>query len=412
MVHKNRRISFLILTLSVILSLSICFQETGDAEAASAALFSTSYVTTPGALYSGQSFVLKGIIKSRYKMKSVRAGICTTAGKWIRGEYGSADPAAKSYNLNRLDYKVAFGKAAPGTYRYVVWAKDVKGSSSFLIYKKFTVSKFTASGVTKPETIKKGASFTLKGKVSSTYKLSNAKVGITTTTGKWKTGSYVSVNPGSRTYDIAKADSKIRFGSLAGGTYYYKVMAKDSKGISKYVVSKKFKVTSTSASNGSVPVASGKKLSYNSTVIKSIGSQCPSGCAIYSMAYCRAVLDGKFTRGSYPTIRSRIINQYGMGSVWAHWARAGGTSIYFTTNSSCYRYAITQLNNNRPCILLVHNGYTGNTHYVALVGYVAGTTSSNAAINKFIALDPAYGGLRYLSTMRYYNTSTPQLVTF
>ena len=130
------------------------------------------------------------------------------------------------------------------------------------------------------------------------------------------------------------------------------------------------------------------------------------------MAYCRAILDGKFTKGTYSSIHERIIEEYGNGTNYAYWYKAGGTSTYYSSNRSCYRDAISQINMGRPCILLVHNGYTGNTHYITIVGYTKGTTESNVALSRLIALDPAYGTLKYLSNMKYYDHSTAQLVKF
>jgi len=157
----------------------------------------------------------------------------------------------------------------------------------------------------------------------------------------------------------------------------------------------------------------GKTISYKSSVVKSIGRQGVSGpCGIYSMAYCRAVLDGKFTKGKYSSIRSRIINQYGAGTYCAYWYRAKGTTRLYSSRKTCYKAALKQIRKGRPCILKVKNGYTGNNHYVAVVGYVSGTTYSNVSIRKFVALDPAYGTKKKLSTLKYYNSSRHQLITF
>jgi len=157
----------------------------------------------------------------------------------------------------------------------------------------------------------------------------------------------------------------------------------------------------------------GKTISYKSKVIKSIGKQGRSGpCGLYSMAYCRAVLDGKFTRGRYSSIRSRIMYQYGLGSYCAYWYKAKGSSHIYSSKKTCYKAALKQVRKGRPCILKVKNGYTGNNHYVAVVGYVSGTTYSNVSIKKLIALDPASGKKKHLSKMQYYNSSRHQLVTF
>ena len=106
-------------------------------------------------------------------------------------------------------------------------------------------SKITGSGITKPKTLKVAQAFTIKGKVKSTYKLKNVKVGICASNGSWKSGSGMtaSKNPKEKSFDIKSVDADILFDNLSKGKYYYKVTAKDTKGYAKTVVKNKFKVT-------------------------------------------------------------------------------------------------------------------------------------------------------------------------
>ena len=67
----------------------------------------------------------------------------------------------------------------------------------------------------------------------------------------------------------------------------------------------------------------------------------------------------------------------------------------------------------RPCIMNMHNNTTGNNHYVAVIGYVKGTTEANVNIKKFVYLDPVTAYKRYMSeTPNYVDSDSPQLITF
>lgn len=368
----------------------------------------------PSAFYAGKSFGVKGKISSKYKLTSVKAGVVTTAGKWVSGAYASAKPNAKTYSIARLDSRISFGRLSPGTYYYYVKAKNEKSGNTTLLKKKFTVSKFKASKCSKPGALTLGKGFTIKGSVKSAFRMTYVKVGIKTSAGAWKSGSYATAKPYATTYSVASFDSKIKFGSLSKGTYYYCIWCRDVNGVSKTVVKKKFTVAGgTTATSGAVS-SGGTSLAYNSSLISStIGAQKVSGpCGIYAMAYSRAVIDGTFTRGGYSSVYSRLINQYGHGSYCAYWSEAGGDSCYYTSAKSCYKTALTQVSSGKPCIINVRNGYTGNQHYVTVIGYTAGTTYDNVSLSSFIVLDPAYGTKKYLSNMKYYNNSSPQCITF
>ncbi len=279
---------------------------------------------------------------------------------------------------------------------------DLGGASGFTL----------SSDMTKPTTIKKGTSYVLRGKLYSNHKMTNVVVGVKSSSGSWITGKYISTNPNATSYDIAKADASIKFGTLAEGDYFYCVYAKDAKGYGNYVLKHPFKVTGLTPPS-LVTGELGTSLSYKSSVITAIGKQPYSGpCGIYAMAYSRAILDGSFTKGGHSTIHNRIISEYGNGTNYAHWYKAGGSNTYYTSNKSCYQDAIKQVDQGRPSILLVHNGYTGNTHYVTIIGYTKGTTASNVELGKLIALDPAYGTIKYLGNMKYYNHPTAQLIKF
>ncbi|MGI6257921.1 MAG: SH3 domain-containing protein, partial [Anaerovoracaceae bacterium] len=269
-----------------------------------------------------------------------------------------------------------------------------------------------SSNVSKPGTIQKGSSFVLRGSINSKYRMNNVVIGVKSSSGTWISGKYVSVNPNATSYDIARVDAAIKFGTLAEGSYYYCIYAKDVNGYSKTLLNHSFSVKGTTPPT-LITGEMGTTLSYKTSVITSIGKQPYSGpCGIYAMAYCRGILDGSFTKGVYGSIHKRIIGEYGNGTNYAHWWKAGGSNIYHTTNSSCYREVYKQINMGKPCIILVRNGYTGNTHYVTVIGYTKGTTASNVNLGRLIAIDPAYGVVKYLGNMRYYDHPDAQMIKF
>jgi hypothetical protein len=392
--------------------------------------FTISGQTFPTSLKPGKSFTIKGVVKSANKITQVKVGVCNSKGAWVKTAYYSrSNLNAKSFNiLSAADAAVKFSKLSAGNYSYRVWVKDITGSSKYVLNKGFKVSKntvatssasssrFTISGQKYPVSMTEGTRFTIKGTVKSAVKMNYVKVGVVNSKGAWVSGATYSCNPKAKSFDILKkADESIKFGKLKVGTYYYKVWARDVNGRSAYVLNKKFTVKSVKVNTATVVTTSvGKRLKYSSSVINAIGRQPYSGpCGIYSMAYCRAILDGKFTKGGYSSIHSRIINQYGLGGNCAYWNRAGGNSVYYSTQSSCYKAAYRQINKGRPCIISLRNTASGNNHYVCVIGYLKGTTEYNVAFNKFIILDPGNGKLRYMKDCSSYRSySTPQLITF
>ena len=108
----------------------------------------------------------------------------------------------------------------------------------------------TKSGVTYPTSITQGSSFVLKGKVSSNKTIDKIEIGVVNaSSNSWVSGQKVTQNPKAKSYDILKnADSKIKFGKLSPGTYYYRCWAhsggKAYKAFDyKFTVKKQTKVT-------------------------------------------------------------------------------------------------------------------------------------------------------------------------
>ncbi len=408
-------------SISLILALTGIFipQNVGEASAASA-IKATNY-SVPGNLYKGTAVTLKGKVVSTTKLTYVRVGIRTKKGKWISGKNVTVNPKKKKFNIKTVDTKIKFGKLKAGTYYYTVTAKNSSGSVATVINRKVTVSQMKVKSYTKPSYyMVKGRSFTLKGTVTSKFKMKKVRVGIVTTAGKWKSGFNKAVNPKSKKFSISKVDTSIKFGKLSTGTYRYVIYALDNKGKGRTLVSKTFKVVSPSTASYSSATAKiltltgCTRLSYNSSVIAAIGRQMKSGpCGLYCMAYCRAILDGKFSKSGYDTYYEKLYSVYGHNSNYSHWDEGGGDSIWFTTAKSSYVRAIREIKKGKPCIIKLHNGYSGNNHYVTIIGYTTGTTESNVCLDRLIAIDPVFCQMRYLSSISYYSdTTTPQCIVF
>lgn len=198
--------------------------------------------TYPTTLQKGKAFPVKGTITSPTKMTYVSAAVYNSAGKWMTG--GSCNPNSTTYNLAGLDNKVVYNILAPGTYTYAVYAKNSSGQVC-LLSQKFTVtSGYKApyvSGANWPTSVKCGKFFGLKGMVyGNGSNLQQVTAAVYTAGGAWKTGKTINVNCGS--VNIAKSlDPYVVFNHLPRGTYYYKVIAKNSAG-TYTLVNKQFKV--------------------------------------------------------------------------------------------------------------------------------------------------------------------------
>ena len=228
-----------------------------------ASAFSIKNLSVPENLTEGDSFSVKGSVKSEYNIESIKIGICNTEGNWLSGHFATKKPAAKTYDLSNASSSLKLSTLTPGSYFFTVQATDSNKTTQTILQDEFTVtkkpSKITVSGFTYPVSLKEGSSFTLKGTVKSTYNIKRVRVGIwNNDTGKWYSGMMAEFNPDSTTFDISQADSSIRFSDLVGGTYYYKVYVTDTEGYSRSVIKKKFTVSNivskiTISSNSSYP---------------------------------------------------------------------------------------------------------------------------------------------------------------
>ena len=110
-----------------------------------------------------------------------------------------------------------------------------------------TKAKITLQGANPPATITLGKSYSIKGKIVSNKTMKRVEVGIVyAKTNKWTQYKYDNKKVGAKTFDLKKADSKLKFGKLAAGDYYYRIYAHTSNGV-VIVLNKKFSVKKPAA---------------------------------------------------------------------------------------------------------------------------------------------------------------------
>ncbi len=243
----------------------------------SASAKGTSYLgicgyTYPKSVKTGKGMTCSGHVISNYTIKSVTAKIVSSKGSTI---YSSTrKPGGMVYSLYNFDNSMKFAKLSAGTYTYVITARDSSGkkvtakhafhvssSASTVALRGCATSNVSTAavavpqapaapekaastlrgvGLNYPKKLKKGRTFTLKGKVKSNYPLKKVTITVTTKKGKKKLKASCTLS-GVRTYNVKGLDERIKFGKLKKGTYYYIVKATDSKK-SKRLLKKKFTV--------------------------------------------------------------------------------------------------------------------------------------------------------------------------
>ena len=228
----------------------------------------------PGTLAKGKSYVISGKITSNYKITSVTVGVYNAADGTKTSYVKTVTPNATSYDISGVDPYIKFGSLAAGTYMFRVVAKDASGELKTLVNNKFTVGTASttttastlkiASGSYKPSSLEKGSSYVINGNITSNYNITSVTVGVYKSDGT-ATAQVKTVSPNAKSYNISGVDSYIKFGSLAAGTYTFKVTATDTSGTTKTLVNNTFTVvsatntnTSTNTSTSTLAIGSGK----------------------------------------------------------------------------------------------------------------------------------------------------------
>ena len=126
-------------------------------------------------------------------------------------------------------------------------------------------SNVKISGYTAPTSIKQGKSFSIKGKLKSNIRIKKVEIGIAKSNGKWTSCKYVNNKVHGKTFNIKRADKKLKFGKLKAGTYYYRINVQTRDGRLHKVVNKKFKIVGRKKSGKTFKLSG---IRYPSTIVK------------------------------------------------------------------------------------------------------------------------------------------------
>ncbi|MBQ4569918.1 MAG: peptidoglycan-binding protein [Ruminococcus sp.] len=175
------------------------------------------------------STVRKGDRGNTVKTLQVMLNAVDKAGLAEDGIFGSGtQKAVKNFQkANKLDVD---GIVGPKTWAALEKKYEDKSSSLKI-----------GSGNYNPGSLLKGKSYSIKGKITSDYKITSVTVGVYKTNGT-ATAYVKTVKPNAKSYDIKGVDSSIKFGSLATGTYDFIVKATDASGTTKTLVCNEFTV--------------------------------------------------------------------------------------------------------------------------------------------------------------------------
>lgn len=128
-------------------------------------------------------------------------------------------------------------------------------------------STVSISGHNAPDSIKKGSSYYIKGTITSNVNIARVEIGIAKSKTKWTSYKYDNKNVNAKSFDIKKADSKLKFGKLSKGAYYYRIYVHTSDGKVHTALNKKFTVSGSSSGSG----ASASNVSLPSTIVQGKG---------------------------------------------------------------------------------------------------------------------------------------------
>lgn len=118
-----------------------------------------------------------------------------------------------------------------------------------------SVGTITLKSYNVPSTIDLGKSFSIKGKIKAKTKIKKVEIGIyNPKVSKWKY-KYTKSGINKKTFSIKKADSKLKFGNLRAGTYYYRIYVQLKGKKKKRVLSQRFTVVDNRAETIALSVA-------------------------------------------------------------------------------------------------------------------------------------------------------------
>ncbi|HCG35574.1 MAG TPA: hypothetical protein DER23_04430, partial [Clostridiales bacterium] len=205
--------------------------------------FTYSDITPPELLLEGVGYQLDGTIKSQYTMTSLTAGIYLANNSPAATKTVSL--SAKSYALSGMNSDLNFAILPPGQYIYRVTATNTVASNRVVVESPFTVlastdQTMTLSGANYPAHLEKGASYSIRGIITSTSNLYTVTVAIYNALGARTL--YKTMNASSTVFTLKDIDTYIKFGNLAIGSYTYRVLASNATSTEKVLLNVAFKV--------------------------------------------------------------------------------------------------------------------------------------------------------------------------
>ena len=213
--------------------------------------------TVPSNLAVGKAVNVTGIVTSgSSNMTALTVGVYDAGGKFVTGR--TINPAARSYDLRKLDNYVAFNKLAAGSYTYAVIASNAANNNYTIVNQKFTVGSGSTTtttsnssdaltisgGTTVPDTIAVGKAVNVRGTVTSaSSNMTALTVGVYDSNGRFVTGRTIA--PNVKSYDLSRLDAYVAFNKLTAGNYTYAVIASNAANTNYTLVNKKFTVGGT-----------------------------------------------------------------------------------------------------------------------------------------------------------------------
>lgn len=158
-------------------------------------------------------------------------------------------------------------------------------------------STLKITSYTSPGTLNKGSGFSVRGTVSSNYKISSITVRLLNPSGG--TVCSKTVYPNATSYDLHRIDSYIKFGLCPVGTCRYQIWASDSRK-STYLVDKSFTVKGVTNTNSVKPVVFNQNnypnISYGYANTPSANAKISdSGCAVVALVNAIYNLNGSLS---------------------------------------------------------------------------------------------------------------------
>lgn len=165
----------------------------------------------------------KGDKGSEVKTLQTMLNAIDNAGLDVDGIFGSGTEKAVK------NFQKANGLTVDGIVGSKTWAALEKK------YNSTSSSLKIGSGKYDPVSLVQGKSYSIKGNITSNYKITSVTVGVYKTNGT-ATAQVKTVKPNAKSYNISKVDSSIKFGSLSAGSYDFIVKATDASGTTKTLV--------------------------------------------------------------------------------------------------------------------------------------------------------------------------------